>query len=336
VALGNLEERAWTKSDRFTPVLRQDSLHFLTSLAVEKRPPLRQGDCKNAFCHGILPLDETTIVRPPSGDPDADPHEYWLLLKKLYDLRRSPRHWYDKINAIIISIGLKPSLEDPCLYSDFIKDPSDPSSATSTSPLTLGLYVNDFVYFSEDPSVEALFCHLLAEQCKVDFMGVVEWFLGIHFVWRITSDSVSVHLNQSGFAANLVESFFQDSHNVTPTATPYRSGVPIDSIAPSTDDDDSPAQLQRTAAYQSLIGSLGWLSNSTRPDLSAVHSFLASYSNKPSVGHMKGALYALHYIHSTHDYGISFTSDSVAPMHSYIHFPPSTDTRSSKRWRGRR
>jgi hypothetical protein len=112
---------------------------------------------------------------------------------------------------------------------------------------------------------------------------------------------------------------------VTPTATPYRSGVLIDSIAPSTDDNDSPAQLQGTAAYQSLIGSIGWLSTSTRPDLSEVHSFLASYSNKPSVGHMKAALYALHYIHSTHDYGISFTSDSVASMHSYIHFPPSTD-----------
>ena len=41
--------------------------------------------------------------------------------------------------------------------------------------------------------------------------------------------------------------------------------------------------------------------------------------------HLKAALYALHYIHSTHDYGISFTSDSVAPMHSYVHFPPSTD-----------
>jgi hypothetical protein len=40
---------------------------------------------------------------------------------------------------------------------------------------------------------------------------------------------------------------------------------------------------------------------------------------------MKAALYALHYIHSTHAYSISFTSDSVAPMHSYIHFPPSTD-----------
>ena len=86
VVLGNHEDRLWSKSDRFAPVLRQDSLRFLTSLAVQKRRTLRQGDCKNAFCHGILPLDETTIVRPPSGDPDADPQEYWLLLETLYGL----------------------------------------------------------------------------------------------------------------------------------------------------------------------------------------------------------------------------------------------------------
>ena len=40
VALGNLEERIWSKSDRFALVLCQDSLRLLTSLAVEKRHPL--------------------------------------------------------------------------------------------------------------------------------------------------------------------------------------------------------------------------------------------------------------------------------------------------------
>jgi hypothetical protein len=40
---------------------------------------------------------------------------------------------------------------------------------------------------------------------------------------------------------------------------------------------------------------------------------------------MKSALYALHYIHSTFDFRISFTSDSVAPMHSYIHHLPLTN-----------
>ncbi len=40
---------------------------------------------------------------------------------------------------------------------------------------------------------------------------------------------------------------------------------------------------------------------------------------------MKAAIYALHYIHSTHDYRISFTSNNAGPMHSFIHYPPSTD-----------
>jgi hypothetical protein len=75
------------------------------------------------------------------------------------------------------------------------------------------------------------------------------------------------------------------------------------------------------------VGSIGWLCSSTHPDLLAAHSLLSSYSNKQSVGQMKVALYALHYIHSTHDYGISFTSDALGPMHSYIHFPPSSDTK---------
>ncbi len=44
------------------------------------------------------------------------------------------------------------------------------------------MYVDDFVYFLEDPAVEALFCCLLAEHCKVDFMGIVEWFLGVHYL----------------------------------------------------------------------------------------------------------------------------------------------------------
>jgi hypothetical protein len=99
----------------------------------------------------------------------------------------------------------------------------------------------------------------------------------------------------------------------------------VDTIAPSTDAAKSPAQLQQTQAYQILIGSIKWLATITRPDLTAIHSFLSSQSTKPAVGHMKSALYTLHYIHSTYNYGITFVSDNIAPMHSYIHYPPSPD-----------
>jgi hypothetical protein len=177
VVLRNHEDRIWKKSEKFAPILCPDSLCFLTSMAVASRRPLRQGDCKNTFCQGILLPDEITIVRPPSGDPKAAPDKYWLLKCTLYSLRHSPRHWYDKINAILCSIGLTPLLKDPCLYIGFIRDPSNPSAPPSLSPLSLGLYVDDFVYFSEDPEFEELFCRLLSERCKVDLWGLLNGFL---------------------------------------------------------------------------------------------------------------------------------------------------------------
>jgi hypothetical protein len=61
------------------------------------------------------------------------------------------------------ALGLTPSLKDPCLYTSFITDPANPSASLTMAPLLLGLYVNNFVYFSEDLAVEALFCCLLAE-----------------------------------------------------------------------------------------------------------------------------------------------------------------------------
>jgi hypothetical protein len=102
-------------------------------------------------------------------------------------------------------IGFTPNAHDPCLYTGFVQDPWDPSASHLAVPLSLGLYIDNFVYLLEDPDVEALFEQLFWERVKVNFMSFIGWFLGIHFSWRFTSLQVDVHLNQTGFAANLVE-----------------------------------------------------------------------------------------------------------------------------------
>ena len=116
--------------------------------------------------------------------------------------------------------------------------------------------------------------------------------LGIHFSWRFTKSDVVIHMNQSGCSTNLIKQFARDSWESSPTALPSRSCVPINSIAPSTDDDTSPVQLRCTEAYQSFI----WLATNTRPNLAPVHSFLSSYSGKPSSGLMRAALYTMPFI----------------------------------------
>jgi hypothetical protein len=86
VVLGNFEDRIYSKSARYAPVLKYSSLRLLVSKAVGHKRILQQGDCKNAFCQATLPEDEWMAVRPPVGDPAYNKVKYWLLNKTLYGL----------------------------------------------------------------------------------------------------------------------------------------------------------------------------------------------------------------------------------------------------------
>ncbi len=113
MVLGNCECCEWSKSNWFAPVLWFESLCYLVSLGVQRHHCLKQGDSKNAFYQGILPPGEVMIVRPPLGDPAAAKDKYWLLLKTLYWLRRSPCHWYKNIDSMLHSFGQTTNTHDP-------------------------------------------------------------------------------------------------------------------------------------------------------------------------------------------------------------------------------
>ncbi len=97
-------QRAKSLLRSFDRILSTSSLVWLLHLVL----PFVRATAKNASCQGILPSNEIIIVRLPRGDPEAAPDEYWLLKHTLYSLRRSPRHWYNKIRAILCSIDLTP------------------------------------------------------------------------------------------------------------------------------------------------------------------------------------------------------------------------------------
>jgi hypothetical protein len=133
-------------------------------------------------------------------------------------------------------------------------------------------------------------------------------------------------MSQTGFAAHLVKDNNVHTRNITPNATPYHSGLPINAIPKSDKEDVCPALVKRKQCYQSVIGSIGWLAQTTCLDLAPTPSFLLAYNNKPSKSHWNAAIYALHYIHLTIDYGIMFTSAKHGPLHTYMSFPASLDT----------
>ena len=318
VILGNLEERVWTNSDRYAPVLQSTSCRLLISMAVECGRVAKQGDCKNAFCQPELPEDEIVICSPPRGCPISRPNIYWKLKKTLYGLRRSPRHWYDKFVEVLVGqMGFKKCVNDPCVLIG--------ESPNGTDPVYVGVYVDDFVYFSADPESEKWFETTLGGLLTVDFMGAVSYFLGCRYQWyRTANDGVGVHISQPGFIEQFLQKFGMS--DCTPAPSPYRSGLPIDRIpSPTENPDNNPL----VGPYRSLMGGLTWLSISTRPDIAVAHKLLSRHVTNPSPGHFEAAKHVLRYLRGTTDRGISFTEKSNDnAIHGYISWPPNTPSPS--------
>ena len=170
-ALGNLVRRIWSREDKYAPVLSSTAACLLTSMVIDDGCCLKQADCKNVFCNGILPEDEICIVKPPAGCPRSTKGTVWKLNITLYGLTRSAYHWYTKIsNHLIDDLGFTAMDQDKCVYKC--------TPIEGQLPIYGGLYVVDLIYYSPSDKVEAWLENGLKSHLKVDFMGDASWFLG--------------------------------------------------------------------------------------------------------------------------------------------------------------
>ena len=314
VVLGNLDPHGWEKHECFAPVLTQYELRLLLHLAVEQSCIPKVGDVSQAFCQALLPEEEIYVCKPPPGCPLTPTTAYWKLLKSLYGMRRSPRHWYELAHKILTDIGLTRSPNSPCIYSGILID--------GHPPLYLGLYVDDFVFFSKSRETEEMFQHEFAKKVtKVTFDSQLDYFLGIKFECiRHSNKSVTIHMSQAAFSEALLAQHNLHGDNINTVNTPYQSGMPIDKIPNEAYDDTTQKSITHT--MQSIVGSLTWLSMSTRPDLSTVTNLLAKHVSSPSMGHVNAAKRVLRYIKGTLTKGITFSTNGNSKLAAFIKFPP--------------
>jgi hypothetical protein len=149
VVLGNMDPHQWSKADCFAPVLSALELRLLIAIAPHLRVIPKQCDAVQAFCQTTLPPDEQYVCLPPKGCPFTPPKTYLLLKKTLYGLKRSPRHWYQTASQALTLLNLHPCPNAPCIFTGQI--------LPNKAPIYVGIYVDDFIYFSQDPEVEKAF-----------------------------------------------------------------------------------------------------------------------------------------------------------------------------------
>ena len=146
-------------------------------------------------------------------------------------------------------------------------------------------------------------------------MGEATHFLGLKFNWTHHEDgNISAHLTQQAFAEQMI---LQDA-NVA--KSPYRSGHLVDSVPHNNMTDQD--RLKLAAELRSIVGSLLWLSQGTRPDLSTIVSMLARYQSNPSYGHIRAAKHIIKYVKGTAAKGITFSSNHPSTeLKAFMNFP---------------
>ena len=122
------------------------------------------------------------------------------------------------------------------------------------------------MYLSQNLEVEHQFERTITSLTSVNLLGVMNHLLGIKFIWTLTDEKhLSVHMSQEAYIEQLGQSSGLLEASTTSTKTPYRSGLPVDSIPPSETKDAG-----IISQYRSYVGSLLWIIKGTIPDITAI------------------------------------------------------------------
>ena len=159
----------------------------------------------------------------------------------------------------------------------------------------------------------------------ITFNGHVDHFLGITFTHhKQPSGQVQIHMSQQAYIDHLLEMTQLQSPSVNEVRTPYHSGLPVDKL-PTIPPDDSTPKIKHF--MQVLIGSLNWLSISTRPDITTIPTMIAKYVNSPTQQHIQAAKRVIKYLKGTRSLGITFGHQSNSILQGHVKFPiPSQPT----------
>ena len=284
VAQGFSQKYGDDYDETFCPVVRLESLRALMALAVQNGLKLHQVDVTTAFLNGEL--EEEVYMRQANGFiTDGEEHLVCKLKKSIYGLKQSPRCWNTALDSQLKDMGFVQSVSDPCLYTDAGGD-----------AFFIGVYVDDIILAGRSDKKIKEVKDVLAHKFDIKDMGKLHYFLGT----KILQDEKSgnIWIGQPVYTNNLLKRFgMQDCKAVS---TPVDTSTKL--VKATSDDECIDQQL-----YQSAIGSLLYLSVSTRPDITYAVSTLARFSSNPTKQHWTALKRILRYLKGTVNYGINYS-----------------------------
>ena len=268
--------------DTFAPVARQATLRIALALAVQYDLNVRQVDITAAYLNGDL--DEEVYMMQPKGFVQGS--KVALLKKGLYGLKQAGRSWNKKLNATLLKEGLIRSKADLCAYFK--------GSLQNLSNFVLVLvYVDDILLIGASAAASDVdrVMKRLQDDFEVKDLGSISRYLG-NVVKRNPGE---IFIGQADFSLEVLQRFNMEQSKAVSTPMQMDSMTSAEEGEPMTN-----------MPYRSVIGSVMYLSTSTRPDISFAVGMLSRFLEKPTERHWNSAMYLLRYIKGTQSAGLIY------------------------------
>jgi Reverse transcriptase (RNA-dependent DNA polymerase) len=244
---------------------------------------------KNVFLHGDLL--EVYMEIPPGFGMNQTIGKVCRLRKSLYELKQSPRVWFDRFRKAIVSMRYQQ------INADHIVFYRQHGGRTTM----LAVYVDDMIVTSNDEKEIAQLKMRLGKEFEVKDLGQLKYFLGI----EVARGAEGIVLSQRKYVLDLLKEtgMLGCKLAVTPIEQKTRLGAEA----------GEPVDRER---YQRLVDRLIYLSH-THPDISFAVSVVSRYIHDPREGHMDVVYQILRYLKSAPGKGLIFQKNGHLNIEGY-------------------
>ena len=226
-------------------------------------------------------VEEDVFLRLPQGYGNMS-GKVVRLNRSLYGLRLASRSWHSRLLTRVKTLGFEQCAADACVLR-LIENGSVSAIAV--------VHVDDIFAVGRKRRCDRL-CEGLNKLVPIDHLGELRWYAGCHFSREKSKGLLTIL--QKAFTDKIVEKFGIVSNRTIPAVV----GLKLEVFERDEPEGNWP--------FREVVGSLMWLANQTRPDISNAVRAVARYAHAPKSVHWGAALNILKYLRTTSDLGITY------------------------------
>lgn len=268
---------------KYSKVVGITTLRILLAIAIEKDYIFKIIDISSAYLYAKI--DKDIYLKIPEGY-GAFPENYALKLNKgLYGLKQAGKLWYEELkDKLVRELKFTQSIFDPGLY---YKETSDGSG------VYIAVYVDDIkIVTKHQHEIDKFFEHIRTHYDLKLGKEPVE-LLNMKLV-KETDGSITI--SQRNYTRNIIQKCNMTESK--PLKTAMTPGFKPES-----------SKIITYVPYLELVGSIGYLAKTSRPDKSFAYSYLGRFCSMPTEAVWYEAKRVFRYLNGTSHYSLKYTKN---------------------------